>query len=234
METICLFVIATAGYTAFAQKLIPSARKHLTPGYDRHFLVLTDSPSQLLATGVEGDVTCRPVTHLPWPAMTLRRYHILLANADFLCKFDHVYYCDADCLFQNDVDLAELGRLTAVIHAGYKGRHRRALPYEKRPASAACIGPHEGGVYFCGGFQGGMTASYLAAATQMAVAIDKDQSQGITAIWHDESHWNRYLIDNPPSTVLSPLFCWPEQCLPHDDARILALVKNHHEVRNAV
>lgn len=42
----------------------------------------------------------------------------------------------------------------------------------------------------------------------MADWIDEDAARGITAVWHDESHWNRYLIDREPSLILSPSYCW--------------------------
>jgi histo-blood group ABO system transferase len=40
--------------------------------------------------------------------------------------------------------------------------------------------------------------------------IDEDFSHNYIAMWHDESHWNKYLIDNPPEKVLDPGYCYPE------------------------
>src|SRR6187401_3446572 len=143
MQTLCLFVIATAGYTPFARQLIASARKHFAPGHQRHFLILTDQPGDFSDVVESGDVTCRGLEHRPWPAMTLHRYRFMIEHAPFLGRFGHLFYCDADCLFQGDVGFPELGELTAVIHAGYSERPRRVLPYENRPSSSAFIGSHE-------------------------------------------------------------------------------------------
>jgi len=33
------------------------------------------------------------------------------------------------------------------------------------------------------------------------------------ALWHDESHWNRYLLDHPPSKIVTPAYVFPETCL---------------------
>lgn len=47
------------------------------------------------------------------------------------------------------------------------------------------------------------------------------------AVWHDESHWNRYCIDHKPTTILSPSYCYPESWnLPYKK-RLLALDKDH-------
>lgn len=226
-----MVIIATAGYPPFAVNLIASARKHFAPGHRRQFLVLTDRPAEFATQEAGGDIAIRHVTHAPWPAMTLRRYHFMLEHAAFLDAFDCIYYCDADCLFEGNVDFHSLGALTAVIHAGYQGKPRRMLPYEDRSSSAAYIARNEGVCYYCGGFQGGGVREYLEAAECIAGAIDRDERLGITAKWHDESHWNRYLLDHPPAVVLPPHYCWPEEWHPHGDARLIALKKDHQAVR---
>ena len=64
----------------------------------------------------------------------------------------------------------------------------------------------------------------------MAAQIDDDASRGITAIWHDESHWNRYLIDHPPEVALPPTYCCPESWS-MAGRKILALDKDHAAMR---
>jgi len=60
--------------------------------------------------------------------------------------------------------------------------------------------------------------------------IAHDEHRGITAIWHDESHWNRYLIDVPTDIELAPLYCSPESWNT-PGRRLVALDKNHAECR---
>ena len=55
--------------------------------------------------------------------------------------------------------------------------------------------------------------------------------KNIIAIWHDESHINRYFIDNPPTIILSPSYCYPENLKLPYKKRLLALDKNHAKVR---
>ena len=95
-----------------------------------------------------------------------------------------------------------------MVHPGFHDKPRGKLTYERRRESTAWIAPEEGARYYCGAFQGGRTERYLEAVGVMAAQIDTDTAKGITAVWHDESHWNRYLIDHPPTLELSPSYCW--------------------------
>jgi hypothetical protein len=62
--------------------------------------------------------------------------------------------------------------------------------------------------------------------------IDTDLQKDIIAIWHDESHLNRYLISNQQLTkTLLPSYCYPESWnLPYPK-KILALDKDHEAIR---
>jgi hypothetical protein len=48
----------------------------------------------------------------------------------------------------------------------------------------------------------------------MKMNINEDESNGVLATWHDESHWNRYLTIYPPTKVLGPEYCYPD--VPND------------------
>lgn len=62
-------------------------------------------------------------------------------------------------------------------------------------------------------------------------AVAEDETNGLVAVWHDESHWNRYLLDHPPDVELPPSYCSPEGWPVDEPARILALRKDHAAIR---
>ena len=64
--------------------------------------------------------------------------------------------------------------------------------------------------YCCGGFQGGSSKEYLKLCETISANIDQDDKKGILAIYHDESHVNRYFVDNPPTRILNAGYCAPE------------------------
>jgi histo-blood group ABO system transferase len=66
--------------------------------------------------------------------------------------------------------------------------------------------------------------------TAMREAIDDDLRRGVVAAWHDESHWNRYLVDHPADVVLPPEYCCPESW-PLPGRKLLALEKDHAALR---
>ena len=45
----------------------------------------------------------------------------------------------------------------------------------------------------------------------IADRVTKDLEKGVIALWHDESHMNRYMIDNPPTLSLTPSYCFAEE-----------------------
>ena len=55
-----------------------------------------------------------------------------------------------------------------------------------------------------------MSEKYIEAMKVIAENIDEDLGQNILARYHDESHWNKYLEENPPSTILPFWYCFPE------------------------
>lgn len=221
-------VIATNKYMKFAQPLLDSARKFFLPGHD---------VTMFLFTNVEAinDVVRIEQEHYPWPGMTLRRYEIFWNNRDALKDMDYIYYTDVDMLFVDKVGDEVLGNLVATIHPGFYNAPAPVLPFEKNPRSTAFVNPGEGRRYFAGGFNGGKRDTFLGMAKEIYDNIQKDLEWGHIAQWHDESHINRYFIDNPPSVVLDPSYCFPKDAVwaqqhPYRSTmKLCPIEKNHVE-----
>lgn len=193
-----LVIIATGEvYRRHARELIDSAKKFFVP---HDVILFTDDPQSFDVP----DVSHKP--RLGYPNETLMRYHTMLTKRETLSKYDRIFYSDADNLFVAPVtgeDIFSEG-ITATAHPGYVGLHGtpetnpRSLAYQ--PAIRT---------YFCGGFNGGTSSSFLRMADTISSAISRDLANNIVAVWHDESHMNKYLYDNPPAKVLTPSFCYP-------------------------
>ena len=221
-----LLIIGTNKYTQFLQRLITSADKHFLAGKNVTYFVFTNKTDFTIET--DRNVVMVPVEHRPWPFMTLYRYKIFTQNSETLKDMDYLYYCDADMLFVGDFGDEILGELVATQHPGYYGR--RGTP-EYRPQSLAYVGPHENMQYFAGGFNGGSRNGYLTMAKEIDKNIDIDLSNNLIAIWHDESHMNRYFINNPPTVILSPSYCYGELMNIPFEKKLLSLDKNNIEIR---
>jgi len=215
-------VIATNSYTSFIGPLYDSMKKYfmLDKTIDVTMIVFTNQ-----TIGIQGIREVR-IDHEPWPMMTLKRFHVFYNNRELLREFDYLVYMDADTRFVDAVGSEVLGDLVVTNHAGFYGNHRRTFPYEKNPKSRAYISPKEGTNYVCGGFFLGRRDAFLNMAKSLMEAIDTDLSNNIIAMWHDESHLNRYIIDHPPSKILHPMYCYHEDRQFNYSPKILAITKN--------
>jgi histo-blood group ABO system transferase len=198
-----LCVIATAKYRMYIRPLLRSVRRNFLAGHEVTVFLFTDGKVE-----PEEDLCVIPVEHSQWPGMAIRRYPLFREHAAVFEGMDYLYYMDADMRVIDMVGAEILGELVGTVHPGFYDKPREKFSYERRRESAAWIAADEGSRYFCGAFQGGRASAYLEAARVMAERIDEDHAKGITAVWHDESHWNRYLIDHPPTLELSPAYCW--------------------------
>lgn len=203
MHTIGLLCLATnEKYHKFIRPFFNSARRYFLQDHYLRFFLFTDSKSNY-----GKDVTKIPIRYMGHPLETLMRYHYFTKRRDELSEMDYLFYSDIDMLFCNDVGDEVLGDLVVTQHPGYinmKGT------YEYNDKSLAYLDDEKYNHYFCGGFNGGKTDKFLKMSQKIKENIDTDFSNGIVAIWHDESHLNRYMYDNKPSKILSPSYCYPE------------------------
>ena len=68
-------------------------------------------------------------------------------------------------------------------------------------------------------------------------SIEKDMGNGIMAIWHDESHLNKFFYENPPELILETPFAVAESLTQkYESSKILFLDKKlkggHYFFRN--
>lgn len=202
MKTALITIATGASYRNYAKAMFRSAIKFF-PLHDPY--VYTDEPSAFLQEGAFFTEA------KGYPRETLMRYHTMLEHIDLWESYDQIFYIDADMLFVAPVGTEIFSEgLTATLHPGYVGT--RGTP-ETNPNSYAYCSHNT--AYYCGGFQGGSALHYLNMADQLAMDIGLDERRGMMAVWHDESHWNRYLADHLPAKVLDPSYCYPENAGAH-------------------
>ena len=207
-------------YWPFVRELEFGLKTFFLKNHDVEMLLWTD----MSYTSI--DATIFKTEPLEWPMPTLMRYHLFLQQEEKLKEYDYLFYVDADMAivdFVGDEILPEKG-LMAAQHPMYALRPGLVPPYEPNPESTAHI-PLPGRIieeegkkkfetlYFAGGFQGGKTEEFIKAMKVMRERIDKDFTHNYIARWNDESHWNRYLFENPPSVVLNPSYVYPDSLI---------------------
>lgn len=248
MAKVSLLIVATNNYTQFLPDLLASADQYFLKGHQVTYNVFTDKPGEVAAMfpNILQDVhsietpnlKIHKVEHHDWPWATLKRFHFFRSNMGRMGYADYFVYVDCDTMFCAPIGDEILGERVAVQHCGYL---QERGTYETRPQSTAYVPDNKGEQYFGGGFWAFSNEEFWEMVFQLTQAIDKDEENGVVAVHNDESHTNRYFVDNPPTVILSPSYHYPMEH-PHVyskwarlglsfEPKILLLNKNHKEIR---
>jgi len=226
--TIGIILISTGNYHTFIRPLLTSIEKFFLTNRNKKIFLFTDSSEKYDAVSI-------PVQHLPFPYPTLFRYKYISEYKDVLSSTDYLFYLDVDSLVVDYVGEEILGEIVAVHHPYFQpNKEAGRYPFERRAESLAYV--EKGIGYYCGGFQGGKSNRYLQASKILNYNITDDLERNLIAEWHDESHWNKYLADNPPTTILDASYMVPQESQKEPmfkqlKPKILALQKNHAQIR---
>ncbi|XP_055207422.2 histo-blood group ABO system transferase isoform X3 [Gorilla gorilla gorilla] len=239
--TIGLTVFAIKKYVAFLKLFLETAEKHFMVGHRVHYYVFTDQPAAVprvtLGTGRQLSVL-EVRAYKRWQDVSMRRMEMIsdFCERRFLSEVDYLVCVDVDMEFRDHVGVEILTPLFGTLHPGFYGSSREAFTYERRPQSQAYIPKDEGDFYYMGAFFGGSVQEVQRLTRACHQAMMVDQANGIEAVWHDESHLNKYLLRHKPTKVLSPEYLWDQQLLGWPTVlrklRFTAVPKNHQAVRN--
>lgn len=216
-------IVATGRYNQYINSLIESAEKHFCKDHQVTYFIFTNGEVPKASNIVKIHQE-----RLGWPYDSMMRFEMYYENKKLLKSQDYLYSCDADMLFVDTVGSEILGKRVATLHFGFVDRPGT---YDTNPQSTACVYPGEEKNYFAGAFWGGQTKEFLKITQTIAKNIREDLNNEVIALWHDESHWNRYCIDHPPTVVLSPSYCYPDFWpLPYHP-RLVTFIKDNQALR---
>jgi hypothetical protein len=197
-------------FISYLDPLIKSLKKFFPP---HDVILFTDSKRHF-------DAITFSCPHLEWPDASMLRFHMLWDCRQLLSKYSQLLYIDADMLVCRKVEPSDIFSkgITSVLHPDFV----RNDYFEKRPESAACVDINTKTPYYQGCIIGGTSKAFLDMSQALIKTIDIDRRNGIIPISYDESHYNRFLIANPPAKILSPYYAWPEGGPPEDQKRVIA------------
>ncbi len=209
---IAINVVATNRYIYFLNDLCDSISSFLdTENNEVNLIVYTnvDIPESIYSKHSNISIKKRYIDHEPWPYPTLKRFHYFIMEKDFLISCDYSYYIDVDSIFIGKIkdQIFTKEGTVGTIHPCLSGGI--GTP-ERNPLSQAYIPLGSNNKYFCGGFFGGTGKSFVSMTESIKESIEKDMGNGIMAIWHDESHLNKFFYENPPELILETPFAVAE------------------------
>tara|TARA_A100001234_G_scaffold132818_1_gene116529 strand:+ start:980 stop:1678 length:699 start_codon:yes stop_codon:yes gene_type:complete len=211
--SVAIIFIGTNKYLNFFPKYYETCEELLFPGVKKQYYVFTDG-------GIFGDeipdhITAIKIPHKEWPSITLERFHTILLAEELIQEHDWLLFLDADmrvdAIVNSEEVLNDEKDFIAVHHPCHY--NTGTGDFERRPESEACItgNPLQ---YYQGCLWGGKMEAVIPMMKLLKERVDKDYSNDIIAVWHDESHLNRFFIENQDRVhALPPDYAYPE-CFP--------------------
>jgi len=225
---ISIFIIATKNYIVYAKLLIESFVQFTDSDLRVEFVLLTDARFDFFQEIPLPDhltISFASIESLGWPEATLFRFHLMGAHRH-LARGHRIAYIDADMVVSGPVYLHDFisvidtqlpNQMVLVQHPGYFSRTwliRLVVktpfgPWGSSPRSQAFVPFKDRGAYVCGGFFWGERSSFFEMCDALARAIDLDKFAGVRAKHNDESHLNKWFVENGaalagPEWVFSP------------------------------
>ncbi len=227
-----ILYICTGKYDIFWKDFYSSCEKYFIPEAEKHYFVFTDA-SKIEFENENKNITKIYQENLGWPGNTLKRYEMFLKTKEKIESTDYVFFFNANTVFLKLITEQEFlptnsEKLVACIHPGFYNAPRQKFTYDRNPRSLAYIPKGSGNYYFAGGINGGITKDFLEAIEEMNKNIQIDLKNNTIAKWHDESHWNKYLLNRTYIKRMPPAYLYPEDSHIPFSPKILLVNKEKH------
>ncbi len=238
---IAILYICTGKYKVFWNDFYTSAESKFLPNVHKEYFVFTDA-KEIAFEKENARIHKIYQKNLGWPGNAIKRYHIFEKSLGMFKDFDYIFFFNANCVFQEIISEDEIlpcdtQNFTACLHPSYYNISNLFFNYERNIKSTAYIKTGEGEHYFQSALTGGRSKDFVDAILTMKKNIDIDLKNKIIAVWHDESHWNRFLVGRKDIKVLSPAYLYPENYVLPFDKKIITIDKNryggHFKMRNS-
>lgn len=207
---IAILYIATGRYTIFWDIFYKTCEKYFLPNAEKTYFIFTDSEKKLKGKNIKQIYQKK----LGWPYDSMMRFDIFLSHEEELKEYDYLFFCNSNLKFTSPVGEEVLpdeehDNIVVVTHPGFYNKEPNTFTYERNPNSTAFIPYNDGEVYVAGGFNGGTSSAFLDLCKTCSQNIRTDLENNLIAIWHDESHINKYIQDKNP-LVLPINYLYPE------------------------
>jgi hypothetical protein len=265
-KKIAISFIGTGKYLNFFPQYYETFMEYFAPECYKHFFVFTDGqfdddvpenitliPSQEIIEISQSDYSASNWYNLMYNSIGgLRRFGELLRIKDQLSEYDWYIYFDADMyccpktityeeFFDDEKPFFGVQHPT---YSNYWKKHgsvnRSILPFDRNELSLACVSEEmqKDDVYLQGCVWGGKIPDVFKLIHELDNRVKNDLENNVMAKAHDESHLNRYRMENIEDFhVLSPCFAkpgnYPDYEFTFPEARIIHSPIDKHKILNA-
>ncbi|XP_041639653.1 N-acetyllactosaminide alpha-1,3-galactosyltransferase-like [Cheilinus undulatus] len=227
-SSVALTVFAVGRYLdAYLKNFLNSSQDHFMVGLPVTYYVFTDQPEKMPDIKLAPQRTMKVIKverHTRWQDISMMRMKTIvdIIESDIRHHFSHVFCFDVDQVFAGRFGSEALGDSVALLHAHFYRLPKKMFTYDRNPKSKAYM--ETGDYYYHAAVFGGSWKSVKALAEACYQGIMEDKQNNVEALWHDESHLNKYLWLHKPSKVLSPEYCWDPSIGYKRDIRVTRLL----------
>lgn len=211
-KKIKIFTIATNNYKEFIDDYLESFSSLFLPNIEKIFYIFIDDLNFKI-NNKSAQVEKIRIDHKKWPEITLNRYKYIKSILNSPSEDELYVFTDIDLIVNREISALPIDKLFGVSHPGnYFVDNIHSL--EMNPLSSAFVDRNnlpEGYSYIQGCFWGGLGNNFLNLINHLYESTEKDLCNNIVAKWHDESHLNKYYINNfNDFKILSSSYAYPE------------------------
>lgn len=231
---VAICFIGTGKYLNFLPKYYENIHEYFLPKSEKTFLVFTDGEGDF-----PEDVKVYKQKHLEWPYITLTRFGIIQKAKEEIEKNDWFVFIDADALVVDSIIEEDFFDNTKSFFGVHHPCHFLQMSphneypgaFETNPLSLSHITQTDDlSIYYQGCLWGGKVPDVLKMIEELDYRVNKDLENDIIAIWHDESHINKFFIEHKENVnSLGAEYAYPEVFSDHCkfDPKIVHLAKNN-------
>ena len=171
--------------------------------------------------------------------ITLKRFEIIDKAREEILKNDWFVFIDADGLVVDEISEEEFFDNDKSFFGVHHPCHYLKMPghqsfpgsFETNPKSRASVSDEDDtSTYWQGCLWGGKVPDVFKLIDEIKGRVDDDINDDIIAVWHDESHLNKFFIENKSNVnTLPSSYAYPEdfssQC--NFDPKIVHLSKDN-------
>lgn len=210
-KNIKIFTLATNNYKDFCADFLFGFSNYFLPHINKQFIIFTDNVNH--NSFQKNNITTSFIDHEPWPMITLKRYENINKFKDQIAEDDLCIFADIDLMPVAEIDSLTVKKYFGVEHPGnYYVNNLQSLETNSNSTAYVNINTLPLNYKYIQGCLWGGVGNYF---TKMVSILQKntehDLNNNIIAKWHDESHLNKFCIDNfKDFKILPPSCAYPE------------------------
>jgi hypothetical protein len=235
---VAIVFIGTSKYLNFLPQYYQKIHENFLPNSKKTFLVFTDGEGDF-----PEDVKVYNQEHLNWPYITLTRFEIINKAREEIINHDWLVFLDADTLVIDKILENDFISNKPFFGVHHPCHYLKMPPHDTYPGafeinsnSSACINESlDCSVYFQGCFWGGKVPKILEMIDDLQKKVNQDINNNVIAIWHDESHLNRYFAEHQSEVkIFGPEYAYPEVFSEYCNfnPKIIHLAKDNSKYQN--